>query len=439
MKIKKVLKEIDLKKLKKTGFFSIFLSTVLSKVLVFFGGIIIVRILSKTDYGIYAYVLNVISILTLLSDFGASSAAIQFMTENTDDKQKQGMYLKYALKIGIISSIVSSILILLSPLYYPYTIKGAKELTIILAIVPILTIAFNFIPVILRSNLDNKRYGIMQISITFINYVILISMSLAFGLFGAIISQYIYNIIIIILGFFLVNKYLKKISFKKNISEREKKDFLGLSIASQINNTISQLLIIIDTFLVGLLIASPEAVASYKISSAIPHALAFLPTCVVIYILPYFIKNNKNKEWIQQKFKLLIKYGCLLYGTISIILIVFSKLIFYILYGNKYYDAIPIYIVLVIAFFFSSTIKIPCSNIAYSLRKVKINIYINIICIVVNLISNYFFITYFGSLGAAITTMIISITSSIIYLIYIHNIIKDKNVNEEKTKEIDKK
>ena len=42
-----------IQKLRKTGFFSIFLSNILSKVVVFLGGIVLVRILSQNDYGIY--------------------------------------------------------------------------------------------------------------------------------------------------------------------------------------------------------------------------------------------------------------------------------------------------------------------------------------------------------------------------------------------------
>lgn len=426
--LKKLFKGVDIKKLRKTGFFSIFLSSVLSKILVFFGGIIIVRILSKTDYGTYAYIINIISILTLLSDLGSSSAALQFMTEKSEDTNYQSACLKYAIKIGLISSIVSSLLIFLSPLYYPFTIEGTEKLTQILFLVPVFSIMFNYIPIILRANFDNKKYGILQIGITLINYISVITLSLLFGLIGAVISQYVYHVVIIIWGLFIIRKHLKKLNFKNDFEKKDKKDFLKLSIASQVNNTISSLLIVIDTFLVGLLIATPETVALYKVGSAIPHALSFIPTCVVIYVLPYFTKNNKNKEWLKSKYKTLVKYGCLLYGFISIILIICSKLIFFILYGKQYYDAIPIYIILVISFFFSSTIKIPSSNVVYSLRKVKFNIIVNICCIIINIISNYFFINLYGAIGAAITTMLISIISSIAYLVYIKILLK-KNLN----------
>ena len=78
-----------IQKLRKTGFFSIFLSNILSKVVVFLGGIVLVRILSQNDYGIYSYAINAFSILFILNDFGASNAALQNITEQKDNKKKQ--------------------------------------------------------------------------------------------------------------------------------------------------------------------------------------------------------------------------------------------------------------------------------------------------------------------------------------------------------------
>ena len=53
-----MIKEIKLKicMLKETGFFSIFVSTIFSKIIAFFGNVIIARIFCKNDYGIYSYV-----------------------------------------------------------------------------------------------------------------------------------------------------------------------------------------------------------------------------------------------------------------------------------------------------------------------------------------------------------------------------------------------
>jgi len=428
MNLKNLFNKTNFHKLKETGFFSIFISSILSKILVFIGGVVLIRVLSKTDYGIYAYVLNCISMLCLLNDFGVSSAAFQYLTENFDNEKKQGAILKYSLFVGIYASIVGSILILLSPIYYPFMIDKAKSLTQILCILPFLTLINGLIPVILRAKLDNKNYGKLQILSTFFSYLTLIPLSLAFGVFGAIISQYFYNIIILIVGLVLILKYLKKYTYKENLKKSEKKEFVKFSLATQINNTIGGALIIIDTFIIGLLIANPIDIASYKVASIIPHALSFLPTCVVIYTLPYFIKNNQNIAWMKKNFNRLIKYGLMIYAIICLGLIVFSKLTFSILYGNKYNEAIPIFIVLIIGFFFSATFKIPCSNIVYSMKKVRVNIIINVISIIINFISNIIFLRLFGVIGVAITTTLINIISSIIYVIYINKLLKKKEV-----------
>lgn len=418
------------KKLRNTGFFSIFLSNILSKIIIFFGGIIIVRILSKTDYGIYAYILNCISILYLLNDFGASNAALQYLTENQENKEKQMAILKFSIKMGITASIASSILILLSPFFFPFTISKAKLLTPILFGIPIITSINTLIPVILRANLENKKYALLQIISTISSYILLITLSFVFGLIGAVLSQYFYNLIILIFGVYLVKQFFKKNRTEKKteLTKIEKKQFISFALFTQLNNTIGGLLLVCDTFLIGLLIAKAEVVALYKVASAIPNALAFIPASVVIYVLPYFIKNNKNRKWLQKSFKYMIFWGVIGYGVISLGLILSSRLIFKILFGKQYLDAILPFTILVIGFFFSSAFKIPCSNITYSLRKVKINIIVNVIALIINIISNIVFIKLFGYIGVAITTTIINIITSIIYLIYVNNLLKKETV-----------
>lgn len=424
-KLKKQL--IDLK---NTGFFSIFLSSVFCKVLVFIGGTIIVRILSKTDYGIYAYVLNCISMLCIFNDFGATTAALQFLTEESDNVKKQGAILKYCLKIIFYSAVFSSLLIFLSPLYYPFTINGTKKYVLILGLLPVFTTLSNIFPVILRSNLDNKKYAKFQVFSTFTSYLLLIGLSLLFGLIGAIISQYIYNIILLLFGFYLAYSYIKKYDLKSNLDKREKKDFLKFSIASQVNNSISGLLIIIDTFLIGLLIASSETVATYKVASSIPHAMTFISSCVAIYITPFFVKNKKNLEWIREKYNKLLIYGIVGYGIICFILIAFSKYIITFIYGKQYLDAVPIFIVLMIGLFFTSAFKVPCANIIYSMRKVKINLITNICSAILNFISNIYFINNYGIIGAAITTTLINIIISVVYIIYLNNLLRRKKKDD---------
>jgi O-antigen/teichoic acid export membrane protein len=215
--IKKIKSKIN--KLKETGFFSIFIATILSKVITVLGGIILVRILSKNDYGIYEYVLNCYSMLFLLNDFGISFATLQYLTENIKNEDEKRRILHFSFKSSIIVSAVTSLLIITSPLFYPYKIAEAKLLTQILFLVPSFTTIINILSVVLRANFENKKYGILQIFTTFITYFMLIVFSIMFGLKGVVISQYAYQFIILLFSIFLCYKYIKK------CPKKIKKDF----------------------------------------------------------------------------------------------------------------------------------------------------------------------------------------------------------------------
>lgn len=414
---KRVINETILK-LKRTGFFSIFISNVFSKVIAFLGNIFIVRILSKNNYGIYAYAINAMTMLYIFNDFGASNAALQNLTEANNDKERQKAILKYALKVGLIGSLLSGILILLSPLFYPFEIVEAKYYVPILCLIPLLSNVNAFISIVLRANFENRKFAILNFSKTAFSYIFLIILSLLFGIIGAIISQYCYTILELILGLIFAKSVLGKFDNKQKMGRKEQKDFLKYAFSTQINSTLSSILLNIDLFLIGIMIANPEIIATYKVATAIPMALSFLPTCVMIYVLPYFVKNNKNYDWIKRNYKRLISYGAIAYGLLTIILCLFSKVIFNLLYGQEYNNAIIAFNILMIGFFFSSTIKIPSNNILYSMRKLKINLIVTISSAILNLLLNVIFINLIGMNGAAITTTLINVFSSIVLVCY---------------------
>lgn len=223
-----IKRKID--KLKKTGFFSIFIATVSSKVITLLGGIILVRILSKSDYGIYSYIHNCYSMLFLLNDFGISMAALQYLTENVNNQEKQTIILKYSIKSCLIASIVVGLLILLSPYFYPYTMTEAKQITPMLFLLPTITIISGILSVVLRANFQNKKYSRLQIFTTAVTYIVLIFFSVIWGLMGAILSQYVYGIIILIYSIFLTYQYIHKLRQKspsrtKNAEGRKKRIF----------------------------------------------------------------------------------------------------------------------------------------------------------------------------------------------------------------------
>ena len=414
-----------IKNLHKGGFFAIYFSTILTKVVVLLGGIFIVRFLSIEDYAIYTLINNAFSMLTILGDFGVSAALLLFLIENNGNEKKYNSYLKFGIKYGLISSLISAFVIFLSPAFYPYRTKVVERYTLILVFIPMITAGINIISSILRAKKDNKRYSIYQIINVICHYSIIIPMCILLGVLGSIVSQYIYMLLTFIIGLFLVKKYFGKTEGKAdNLSKKEKKGFIRYAVSSQTANLTSTLLYSIDIFVIGQMVVNTRDLSIYKVATIIPNALSFLPSCLMIYLLPYYVNHNKDNQWIKENTKKLFKYGFLGYFVISLLLIACSKYIFLILYGKKYIDAMYAFMILIIGFLFNSTFKVPIGNIISALKYPIYNTIVNIICLACNLIFNYLFIKIFGYIGAAITTTTITILSSALYLIILKKVLK---------------
>ena len=406
----------------------------MTKVVVLLGGILIVRLLGVEDYATYTLINNAFSMLTILGDLGVSSALFQFLVEKRNDEEEYNNYLKYGIRCSIFAGLISGLLILLSPLFYPYRSNEIRYYTLIMCLLPLMSALFNVVCMILRANEENKKYSIYQVINAISHYSFIVVLILIFALPGSIFSQYISIAVTLIVGLFILYKS-KLISINKKVKKIKRdssKKFLKLAIGTQLSQITSTLLYSLDIFVISQMIVDTNEIAIYKVATVIPNALAFLPACLMIYSLPSFIKNRNNKQMIYSKTKKIIKYGFLVYFSIFAISCLLSKPIFLLLYGEHYIEARYSFMILMLGFLFNATIRVPIGNIFGALKKPHLNTIINIICLILNVIFNIIFVKWFGYIGAAITTTSILIITSIIYYVIFRRVVNkiDKVVIE---------
>lgn len=424
MKIK--IKDL-IRKLAKTGFFSIYLSSICSKVITLFGGVLIVRFLSKEDYGIYTLVLNAIAMLCIFGDFGASGATLQYAIEAEKNPKKQQGFFILGIKMSMASGVLSSLLILISPIFYPYQSETIRNLSILMFAIPIFTTSINYIGTVLRTKRENNKYSLYNVLMTFIHYISVIIATLLFGLKGSLISQYIYNAITLVIGYIIIKKFFTIKEYDK-INKEEKKGFFKIAIGTQLNNTLSNFLYTIDIFILGIMNIQTIEISTYKVATVIPTALVFLPQCLSVYIFPYFVEHNNNVRWINEKIKEILKCIVPFYGLITLVGIALSRLIINILYGADYLQAVLPFSILMIGFFFNAAIKNFFGNIIYSFHKVKFSVFLNMLAIILNVIFNIIFVKIWGFTGVAISTAIIDIITAIISVIYLRKCIEQQEI-----------
>lgn len=408
----------DIKKLFKTGFFHIFGGSVLNKIIVFLSSIVIVRILSKTEYGIFTYAWNIYSFVILVNGLGLANGALQVGSEKWDEAECENIFF-YALYKGILFDCGIFIVMLLIAFFYPTAIEDARALLAAMCLLPLVQFLYELEMTYLRVKRMNQTYAKINIIATVLVFSFSIIGALLFREMGLVIGRYVAWILVIFIGFKVINHRGRKIT--PVIGLEQKRSIMRISIVSVANNGISSLLYLLDVFVLGIVTTNGEILASYKVATAIPTALLFIPSSIAIYVYPYFAVHYNDKKWCLRNYKKIFVANIALNFLISIILIVFAPLIIQIVFGKQYMDAVPVFRILSLSYLISSCFRIISSNLLVMMKKLKFNMIEALLSGVINVFADYYFIKAYGSIGAAIVTLIVVTFSGLMstsYLLY---------------------
>lgn len=408
----------------KNGFFHIFSANVINKIVQFGISILIVRILSKEAFGSWSYANNILSFFLLAEGLGVSPGILQYSSSAKSMEEKLS-YFKYAVRIGTIFNAFVAVIILIFSIFYELPVQGSSKILFYMFLMPLFTILFNTIQSFLRGDLKNKEFSAVTVLNTFTFFFGVLLGGLWFEVKGIVIGRYLSYVVSVILGLWFLRSYFKDFSKVKIPQKEQRKEFFVFSFVSMITNSVSSMLYLLDTFLVGIIIKSDLIVASYKTATLIPFALNFIPLSVMTFAYPYFAKHNEDKKLVKKYFSKMQKYLLIINFSISFFLIVFAPYIIKILFGNDYMDSLVPFRILSLGYFITGSFRIPAGNVIASLRKVKVNFYISVISGISNIILDIVLIKYYGSVGAALATVFIFIISSVIGNIYLYKYLKD--------------
>lgn len=411
----------EIKSILRKGLIQIFSANVINKVVQFFTVTILLNIISRTEYGLFAYGKNILDIILLMEGLGVTTGILQYCSSNRDIEEKQGIF-KFGLSVGIAVNLVLSILTLLYGCFgvLPSGKEGSRIYIMLLSGIPMLTVVFNSIQSYLRSTLRNSEFSIL----TTFNTVLYLIFTCTFAYFmkaeGLILGMYLAYFCTIVLGTWFIRKdiFSKK---KGDIPNFSKSRFMKYSIVTVMTNAMSQLLFLIDTQLIGIFIPDPGVLASYKTATMIPFNLTFIPASIMVFVYPYFVQHKEDKKWVRDKTTKIVKSLFVVNIIIATVGILFSDIILGI-FGQQYLDAKPCYIILMIGYVVAGTLRTPLGNIIASQGDARLNFINAVFSGVANVILDILFILKFGSIGAAYATVSIYIISSGISIMFIRKI-----------------
>lgn len=404
--------------LRRTGFFHIFGSSVINQIIGFMSSIILVRVISKSQFGLYSYTYNIFSFFLLLSGLGLPAALLQICSEEYKNKEYSASIFKYGSKYAIYANIFLSMLIFLFSKTVKLNLEGANSLLGLMSLIPMFIIIIELMQANLRINRDNIRYSYITSLNTILVFIFSITGAISYGTIGLIAFRYLAYTTTIVIGINILKLRFKTI-FKKNFIDKVKQiDIFKISFISMANNATGHLIYIVDIFIVGWMLPNESIIAAYKVATILPNALIFIPSSLMMYLYPYFAENNKNKTWVREKYYMIIKYFGLFNLILSIVVILFAPIIITVIFGDQYYDSILPFRILIAGYFFSSTFRKVIGNLLVTQRKLKFNFLLGVLEGLLNIIANIILVSKYGAVGAAISSLMVVIISSFIGLNY---------------------
>ena len=404
------------------------LANIINKVVVMCTSMVITRILTKNEYGLWSYILNVFSYLSLMSGAGLSSGALQFGTENHGNSRAY-VFFKYCLNVGLLVNVILVLVADIACIWIPFPIKGAK--IYIMAIIPVLIIDY----------INELGYSILRSQNRIIEYSKALNINTfaiaagtcagsLWGVKGLVIGRFLATILTLLYLLYILHKDFIKIHTKEALLTEEKNGLWNYSIFVGISAAMNCIVYYLDITFIAAMLKDATKVGIYRVGAQIPIALQFIPNSIIIAVLPTIIYNRNNIKWMRAYLKKLYLEVFAFNLVICLLVFFLAPLLVTILSGKQYITAAPILQILTFGYLFSGTFRTLSVNILAAFRRVKYGLLISIVSCVADFAFNYLLIGRFDMFGAAYATVLVNIITAIISFVYIVYLLKKGNINE---------
>lgn len=422
---------------KKAGVLLSYVNLAISTIIPFFYTPIMLGILGQSEYGLYSLSNSVISYLSLLQ-FGMGSAVIRYIAKYraTDEKEKTnqitGLFTVIYIFFAVLVIVVGCIFMLLSPVIFSNGLSEAEISKMrILIIIMTLSTAFSFISVVFSSIINAYEKFIFKKTTDIILTILiplfnLLVLFLGYASVGIAIVSLIFQIVVLPIYMWYV---AKRLGIKMKFVKPEKTfliELFSFSIFMFLSSIADLLFWSTDNVLIGAMIGS-AAVAVYNVGGVFTNLMRNLTSAINEVFVPKVTMMVAVDKPNSELSDLMIRVGRLQYLMVSLLIsgfIVFGQMFIHYWSGDVYADAYWVSLVT----FLPSAVPI-LQNIAFGVivaqHKHKFRCYIYFGIAILNAISTFFIIPYFGYIGAAICSGVSYIIGhGIILNIYYRNVIK---------------
>lgn len=406
-----------LKRFVETGFFHIFGGTVINKIIAFLTSVVLVRILTAEEYGVFTYAWNIYSMLLLLDGVGMASAVLQICSERSTEEAYMRAVGHYGLKCGALFDLLLAVVLFAIGTWAPLSISGARGALQLLSGLPIFHFLFDVISNYLRAEKRNRDYAALKTFNTAVIFAVSMLGTWVLREKGLILGYYAAYILTLCVC--LLRRDVGLLLPAERPEKSVRRAFWGIAVVSMCNTALSQLLYLLDIFVLGVVDPQETVLASYRVATIIPTALNFIPVALITYVYPYFAEHRMDGRWCLDRYKkMLIGLGAFNLIT-GCVLIAGAPFFVRLIFGETYSDVTPIFRLLIVNYCISGTLRVPAGNLLVTQRKLKFNLFVAILSGLVNIAADFLFISWWGAMGAALATVLVVIITSVMNVSYL--------------------
>jgi len=364
------------------GTAQITLSNVVTIIFNLLSFIIIVRILSRYEYGLIVLTLSAVSILTTLLDPGIRGIIIADVSrersENRYDRAKTLLY-RY-IQIEIILSLTLFAVLFSSNIYFEQKYsRVVGELVKISAFLIIANAGKNIFLTFFNSHLDFKSFLYLNAGESFFKllYVVLFGYYFKFGLYGVMLAYPLSVVTSLILTFHrfinITKGYLciprSKESFFLNTMKSHGKWAVGIFTLKNLSSNIPPWII---QFFLGV-----EAVAIFNVARRPVAYVNSLLSPLESVLMPIISREIRNIKRINKIVNRGIKYSLWISLPVVLFGIIFSPKIFNLLFGNFYMESAKIFqLLILVSMFYAINLTFRPIFFGFKAQKFLFTVYI---------------------------------------------------------------
>ena len=366
---------------------------------------IITKNLSISEYGVWVQITVTIGLIPTIATLGLPYSMNRFLSHSIDKKEILEGFYSIIFVIIFVSILISLIFYIFSNNIAYYLLDGYENLAILLSLIIFVSCLFNPVLNYFRAVQSIRVYSLFLLLQTLLNLgLVIISIYLGYGLFGAIIGVLLSYIILVLISFLVIyNEIGFSFPHFQNI-----KEYLKFGLPTIPSNLSYWIVESSDRYIIGLLLG-PALVGYYSPGYALGSILSFFLVPFSTLLLPTLSEKYDKGETV--KVEHFLNYSLKFYLLITIPSVfgisILAKPLLFILTTPEI-AASSYYITPFIAI--SSLIYGIYGIIAHPLilaKKTKILGIFWILASILNIIINITLIPVIGIIAAAISTLIV--------------------------------